>query len=197
MMIDFEKTIGNLIETGYRPRAERIQINVPDAREVLKRGIVYFLGSRARWLDAYDEVADWLTDNEGKGLLCRGTCGLGKTVICAQLMPLILNHYCRKIVPVYEAAELGKRADEVLSRHLMVIDDVGMESPSVEYGNRRDIFSELVYKAENDGKLLIITTNLPYTGGTVNMATRYGVRTVSRLRGMVKTVTFRGEDMRG
>ena len=119
-MIDFEKTIGNLIETGYRPRAERIQINVPDAREVLKRGIVYFLGRRARWLDAYDEVADWLTDNEGKGLLCRGTCGLGKTVICAQLMPLILNHYCRKIVPVYEAAELGKRADEILAKHLMV-----------------------------------------------------------------------------
>ena len=197
MMIDFEKTIGNLIETGYRPLAERIQISVPDAREVLKRGIDYFLGSRARWLDAYDEVADWLTDNEGKGLLCRGTCGLGKTVICSRLMPLILNHYCRQIVPVYEAVELGKRADEILAKHLMVIDDVGMESPLVEYGNRRDIFSELVYKAENDGKLLIITTNLPYTGGTVNMATRYGVRTVSRLRGMVKTVTFRGEDMRG
>lgn len=195
-MMDFAKVIESLKDTGFKPIAERVQINVPNAREVLSAGIRHYMGESARWLPAYDEVAEWMTDNKGKGLLCRGGCGLGKTLICAQLLPLILNHYCRKIVPVYRASEIGKRADEVLSRHILVIDDAGMESPANDYGVKRDIFSELVYKAELDGKLLIITTNLPYKGGSVNIQDRYGVRTVSRLHGLVKTVTFRGEDMR-
>lgn len=195
-MMDFGAAINQLRDTGFKPIAERVEINVPNAREVLSAGIRHYMGENARWLPAYDEVAEWLTDNKGRGLLCRGACGLGKTLICAHLLPLVLNQYCRKIVPVYQAAEIGKRADEVLSRHVLVIDDVGVESPANDYGVKRDVFSELVYKAEIDGKLLIITTNLPYKGGNLNFTDRYGVRTVSRLHGLVKTVTFRGEDMR-
>ena len=106
-MIDFAKAIESLRDTGFVPRVEQEQINIPNAREVLEQGIRYYMGDAAKWLPAYDEVAEWMTDNNGKGLLCRGGCGLGKTLICAQLLPLILNHYCRKIVPVYRASEMG------------------------------------------------------------------------------------------
>ena len=47
----------------------RVHISIPNARERLEAGLHHFLGDKAQWLPAYDKVAEWLTDNKGRGLL--------------------------------------------------------------------------------------------------------------------------------
>ena len=54
---------------------------VEKAADLLMRGLAYSIGPTAQWLPEYDQVAEWLADNHGKGLMCIGDCGRGKTVI--------------------------------------------------------------------------------------------------------------------
>ena len=67
---------------GYDMYPDRVRIQIPNAKELLQQGLQYFLGDSAQWLPCYDEIAAWMTDNQGRGLLCMGNCGLGKTLIC-------------------------------------------------------------------------------------------------------------------
>ena len=72
--INFRQTIEQLRDTGFSPVPEAVSVRIPDARNVLWNGIRYFAGNEARWLPAYDEVAAWMADNQGRGLLCFGNC---------------------------------------------------------------------------------------------------------------------------
>ena len=74
---------------------EICQISLPDANSVMKRGLEYFIGRDYNWLPEYDKIAEWLTDNKHKGLLLFGGNGLGKTVICTQVIPYILKYYLK------------------------------------------------------------------------------------------------------
>ena len=162
----------------------------------------------AKWLPAYDEVAAWLSDNQSRGLLCVGPCGLGKSVICAQCLPLIFERAFDGFgVMVVTATEMNQRIDELLAfcgyRHIIVIDDLGTEAPeTVTYGNRRRPFCELADTAERTGTLLIITTNLRTTRDTdprrnyPSIQDRYGDPTIDRLRAITKVIVFRGESLR-
>lgn len=177
----------------------RPHIAVPDAQERLRKGLDYFLGEgEAQWLPAYDKVARWLSDNKGKGLLCCGTSGLGKTLICQKILPVIFGAGVKSVT----AKEMATKIDDLLTERIVIVDDVGKEDPEVwlNYKRRRPFF-ELCDAAERTGMLLIVTTNLSTT--PVNdprypqsIQAYYGQEVLSRLRSLTSCVIFEGPDLR-
>lgn len=200
----FKQGVNSLHDFGFNPYPERLRIQIPQAREQLAAGLRYYLGTDAKWLPCYDEVAAWLTDNKGRGLLCVGDNGLGKTLICQNIIPVLLQQNLRRIVRTYTALDMNLKLDDLLKAKLLGIDDIGTEPlESISYGVRRIAFSELVDASEKQGTLLILSTNLRTNHGTdrdgnpvPSIEDRYGLRTYDRLKAVVKSVTFKGKSMR-
>lgn len=190
--MNFKEALQELSTTGFQPNPNRVFLRVPNAQSYLMQGLRYFCGEKAVWRREYNDIAEWLTDNKGKGLLCKGAPGLGKTLICAKILPILIRQHCNKIVSVYDANHLAEEIQQALYSHLLVIDDVGIESEAVVYGSRHDYFSEIVDAAEKKGKLLIITTNLTIPA----LEQRYGLRTLDRLHALTRAITFEGNSLR-
>ena len=190
--INFKKTIEELRVTGFNPEPNTVHVSIPNAREILWRGIRYYAGDDAKWLPEYDQIAAWLTDNKGRGLFCYGNCGRGKSLICCKVIPVLLSHYCNKITSVYDAQQMNANIDTVKAKHILCIDDVGTEEVSIKYGERRQAFAEIADEAEKRGKLLILTTNL----GLNEILQKYGERTMDRLVAVTRSVQFKGESLR-
>lgn len=174
-------------------------ITFNDAENFLKRGLRYFIGDKAVWLDGYNVVADWLTNNEGKGLCVLGTNGLGKSVICYDILPVFFKYYkpnmrvfkCRAIEL---AACVRNRVDyaNIIMANAVVIDDFGIEDVNNNYGEEYDAVPDIIDIAEKMKKLLIATTNLSADG----IVKRYGERTADRLRSITKGLLIEGESLR-
>ena len=200
----FRQGVAGLLDHGFDPYPQRLHIQIPQAREQLWAGLRYYLGEEVKWLPCYDEVAAWLSDNKGRGLLCVGDNGLGKTLICQNIIPVLLQQNMRRIVRTYSALDMNLKIDELLRLKLLGIDDVGTEPlETISYGVRRIAFSELVDASEKQGKLLILSTNLRTNHGTdragntiPSIEDRYGLRTYDRLKAVVKSVTFKGKSFR-
>ncbi len=190
--INFQKTLEHLKDTGFSPVPSTVSFSIPDAKKVLWAGIRFYTGDNAKWLPEYEEVANWMSDNKGRGLLCFGNCGRGKTLICGKILPIVLNHYCRKVVSCYDSQQMNAELDAVKQKHIIYVDDIGTENLSVKYGERRLAFAELADEAEKKGKLLILTTNLSID----ELREKYGERTIDRLRAITRTVLFSGESLR-
>ena len=209
---DFKSAIERFRQEGYDMWPDRVHIQIPDAKEHLLGGLRYFVGEKAQWLPCYDEIADWLTDNQGKGLLCVGEWGVGKTLICCKILPIIIRTYARKVMPAYPAIDINSHAREVMSCKLAVIDDIGTEPEAVDFGEKHLFFSEIVANAERKSNLLVITTNLRINvnrskdgSEIINQNTGkpypsieaiYGMRTLDRLKAITKMVVFRGKSFR-
>lgn len=190
--IDFKTTIERLQDTTYKTLPDKVIIRVPNAGMHLKGGLKYFCKDDAKWNTNYENIADWLADNKGKGLMLVGGCGVGKTLIGMRIIPLLLNHYCGKVVTICTANELNKTPDEIMRNHIIYIDDIGTEDVSNIYGNKRIPFAELVDIAERDGKLLIFSTNLD----DEHLKAKYGDRVVDRLHAIVRKITITGKSNR-
>ena len=192
--LDFKKIDEHFGEIGVALKPECVEIKIPDAEENLFNGIKYFTAERAKWLPEYKHVAEWLSDNSGRGLLLVGNCGLGKSLLCRQVIPMIINYYYRKIVHIFDATDLNKKSmtDKILSSHLTCIDDLGTENELNDFGNRRIVFCELADRAEKDGKMLLITTNL----SEEELRQKYGERTIDRLHAITRKIVFRGDSLR-
>ena len=177
-----------------------------DPRKELWAGISFYMGEKARWIPPYEEVCKWLSDNQGRGLISVGSCGLGKSLISMQVLPVLFKKHFGFDVMSMPATEMNTRIDEVLAycepKHIIIIDDLGAEPPeTVTFGNRRHPFCELVDKAERTGALLIITTNLRTTKDDSirhpSIEERYGIPTLDRLKAITKVVLFTGQSLRG
>ena len=193
--VSINDIIGNETERIWNGRAvedDRVYIRTNDARSVLARGIRYFLGENAVWLPEYEHIAEWLADNKGRGLLCIGNCGRGKTVICQRVLPVIFKHWHRLIMNTVTMTDLNERFDESSRYKIISLDDVGVESVANKFGEKHSYFSEIVDLAERKQKLLVISTNL----GDKELVNMYGVRTLDRLRALTKVVVFKGESLR-
>ena len=203
MIIDnksLETALKNLQDTGMVGVPETIRIAIPDARENLENALNKVIGEQPlQWLPEYDEIVDWLADNEGRGLFCYGNVGRGKTLICAKAIPVLLNCIYHKVVEVVDAVTMnnqfrnaGKNEPKIKTAYLKCVDDVGTESVLVEYGNKHEVFNEVVDEAERKGYLLLVTTNLTLD----EFVKRYGERTLDRLRHITKCVKFKGDSLR-
>lgn len=194
-MVDINEIIGTGQDGAWSSMEtidQRVYVRTPDARKVLARGIKYFVGEGAVWLPEYEAVTEWLSDNKGRGLLCAGQCGRGKTVICQKVLPVIFRHWHRLIVNTVTATELNDRYDEFRQYKIISIDDVGKESVANRYGEKHNYIEEIVDEAERKQKLLIISTNLNEDG----LKQRYDDRTIDRLRAVTRPVLFIGDSLR-
>ena len=196
---------------GFRPDT-KVRWQLPNAESLLMRGLAYVIGPTAQWLPEYDGVVDWLAGNQGKGLMCIGDCGRGKTVITRDILPILFNNYITTRFPdgnvghiVYNyflATELKSRWTEIERCKVVCIDDVGTEPIAKVYGETHNLFAELVDLCNDRDKLLICSTNLTQAqlfGGEEDgtlYPPRYDQRTFSRLTANTVRVFFEGEDLR-
>lgn len=167
-------------------------IRIPNAEVELKMCLSRIV-SKAQWLIEYEQIVEWLANNNGRGLLCIGNCGRGKTIICSRIIPVLEKYFYNKIISCYDAVDLNIKIDEMKKKQIISIDDVGTENDFFKFGERRQPFIELVDFAEKKDKLLIITTNLTID----ELQIKYGIRTIDRLRAITKVVHFIGKSLRG
>lgn len=176
---------------GLKPT--KINISVKNSKELLQRGISYFFGTKGVWLPEYDSIAEWLSNNKGKGLLCLGDSGRGKTFMCERiLLPIIENQYRNlrtcTLIGYTINENYGKGSGTV-----NFIDDIGVESEGNLFGEKINTFNQIINDAERNDWLLIITTNLT----TDELKEKYGERAFDRLRSLTKLVVFKGKSLRG
>lgn len=191
--------------SAYDTRRDPYNIRIPDAAKRLRDGLHYFLKGSEQWLPAYGQIAAWLQDNKGRGLLCVGHPGLGKSLICEKILPVILGNGGRPIASV-KASGLHDRLPELMKERIVIIDDLGKE-PAKHYGNIDRSFFELCNNAERTGQLLIITTNLATARPASwpadrpwpwpdSIEHRYGQEVLDRLKVITSVVRIEGESMR-
>ena len=189
--LEISKVINHLRDGDMGILPSTVKFGIHDSKEQLT-SVMKYLEPKLQWLPEYDKVSEWLTNNQGRGLLCMGNLGRGKTLIAAKSLPILFNHFLHLIVRVVDAQELNSRIDAIKQSHILCIDDIGTEGEYVHYGERRVPFAELVDLAEKKGKLLLLTTNLTID----ELKAKYGERTIDRLRGITKVVLFQGESLR-
>jgi DNA replication protein DnaC len=193
--MDFKEIINEMERHGMKVPTDRVNLRINGAHEILKNAMTYFIGCEKKemqWLPEYEKVANWLEDNQGKGLLLYGNCGRGKSILCRYALPAILLKYSRKVVKVCDKQELNTKLDDILSRHIISLDDIGTEEEIVDFGVRRMAFAEVMDMTEKQGKLIIISTNL----SDEQLRARYGERVLDRIIATTTRVLFRGESLR-
>lgn len=174
---------------GMKLPSDKTYISIPGAKEILKNAMDYFIGcekKKAVWVPEYNEVAEWLENNEGRGLFLYGNCGRGKSILCRYAIPAIMLKYARKVVSVFDVTDMNNNIDEVLRKHILSLDDIGTETVKNNYGEKRIAFAEIMDSAEKFGKLVIISTNL----SGKEISERYGERVYDRLISTTKRVMF-------
>lgn len=196
-MIDFKSIADEMRLHGMATPLSKREVNfsISGARELLKKAFDYFLSAdkiKTIWRKEYDQVANWLANNEGRGLFLWGDCGLGKSLLGRYIIPAILLKCCRKVVNVYNVSEMNLKTDEILRRQFISLDDIGTEEMVNVYGNRRLAFAEIMDVVEKQSKLVIISTNLNKEA----LIEKYGFRVYDRIIGTTRRVRFEGESLR-
>ncbi len=154
-------------------------------------------------LPEYDEIIDWMTGNQGKGLLLMGDVGRGKTNIIVGVIPYLLRLQSIHVRPVH-AQDFNQPAKTQLSgvpesnlEYLLkirypIIDDLGTEVMHNNFGTKSEAFTAIINAAERINKPMFITTNLTVE----QLLDRYGDRTLDRLRHLCRVIQFSGESLR-
>lgn len=170
-------------------KSDRITWEIPGANDFFKKAEESL---KMEHLQEYDNIVKWMNRNNGRGLMIGGTNGRGKTLIAKNIIPLFFDYTMGKIVRCFHATEINENAEFILSRRIIVLDDIGTEDQRVQYGERRWIFPEIVDRAEQKENILVITTNL----SPDEIEKKYGIRTRDRLRSICTPVLFKGQSMR-
>lgn len=194
-MNEFAEIYEQMKVHGLKVPVNKTIIRIPNAKTVLENAMRYFLsleGKEMKWLPQYDLIAEWLEDNQGRGLLLYGSCGLGKTFLTRYVITAILLKYCNKVVTSYDMIDVNKEPDKVLSKHIISIDDIGTEDISIKYGEKRSIVPEILDATEKYGKLLLMTSNL----GGEDLIKKYGNRTFDRMLAVTRRIEFNGKSFR-
>lgn len=180
-------------DVDFIPRPFRITI--PHARQNLQNALALVMRHQVDWLPEYNSIAEWLSDNKGKGLLLIGPPGVGKTETCMRVIPLLTGMFYHRNFTCHNSHELcnEQTCKDIVRRKFVVIDDVGIEGFYNDYGNPHIVFSEVVDNIERIGTLLLATTNLTID----ELQQKYGSRTMDRLRAYTKLVVIKSKSMRG
>jgi DNA replication protein DnaC len=188
---EFTQTVEQMKRLGFEV-PKKTMIRVPDAHQLLANAMFHFLGGGFQWLPEYDQVADWLTDNKGTGLFMYGQNGRGKTVLAQRVLPAIFLQYFNLVLKVVNAQQMNSELESLLKKRVVSLDDVGTEDVRMNYGERCWAFPEIIDSAEKKGHLVVITTNL----GRDEIAQKYGIRTLERIKSTTTRILFKGVSMR-
>lgn len=167
--------------------------NLPE--EYYQKVIEKCMGHPYKHFEEYNEVFEWLKDNQGKGLFLIGANGVGKSVLSMQVIPFLFNRFHKRILSRYAAIEMTDITTYkgIMKKHLFVIDDIGTESKCEEFNYKRELFPDIIDSVEREGKIFIGSTNLP----TDQILNRYGKRALDRIRGTTKLIVIDHPSMRG
>ena len=191
-MNNFENIESIMRDIGLQVPDDKIYFKVENAKEKMMFLFEKFVPG-FQWIEEYDKVAEWLTDNKGKGLFLYGNCGRGKTMLAKYIIPALLLVECGKIVNYYDILDLKTKFDEVVRYKILAVDDIGTEEVLVSFGNKTDIFSEIMDMVEKKSKLVIVTTNYQKN----QLEERYGKRVLDRIIATTSRVCFTGKSFRG
>jgi len=194
-MVDISSVIAEMKRHGMKVQDDKVRFKIQNSKELTSQLLEYFLaadGKKAVWLHEYNQIVDWLTDNDGRGLLLQGKCGVGKTIMGRFVIPALLLQATRKVVSCYDVNELNNDLDKILLKKIISIDDFGTEEVSVKFGERRLAFAELMDAVEKQGKLIILTTNL----SKEDIIQKYGERVLDRIVGTTMRITFNNQSFR-
>lgn len=196
--------LDNLFSENDKPHIPQLKID--NAVMAIVRGLEFMVGKPKEtengfseggytWIPAYDEVANWLKDNHGKGLLLMGANGTGKTTM-ERIIRRLVDRYFGTDSDYVNRCAFTSASDiqEAWKRYCryQIIDDIGKEPTSKEYGEQHDYFSQIIDRAEQKGQLLICSSNLTPS----ELIAKYGTRTMDRMNHVLHTVVFSGESFR-
>ena len=192
---DIDYFISRIDRSRLEKRPSALRIHIGDSKSLLLGGMEYFSGHHAEWVEGYDRITGWLSDNGGKSLVVTGPYGVGKTILCMYVLPVLIGQYYGKIFEKFRATELCNEANyrKAMAARFVVIDDVGTEGQFIDFGNRHDVFSEIVDGIEQQGKLVIASTNLT----PQELRKKYGERTFDRLCANAMIANVVSESLRG
>ena len=191
-MNNFKNIESIMRDIGMQVPDDKIYFKVENAKEKMMFLFEKFVPGY-QWVEEYDKVAEWLTDNKGKGLFLYGNCGRGKTMLAKYIIPALLLVECGKIVNYYDILDLKTKFDEVVRYKIIAVDDIGTEEVLVSFGNKTDIFSEIMDMVEKKSKLVIVTINYQKN----QLEERYGKRVLDRIIATTFRVCFTGKSFRG
>ena len=191
-MSNFKNIESIMRDNGLQVPDNKVYFKVENAKEKMMLLFEKFVPDY-EWIEEYDKVAEWLTDNKGKGLFLYGNCGRGKTMLAKYIIPALLLVEFGKIVNYYDILDLKTKFDEVVRYKILAIDDIGTEEVLVSFGNKTDIFSEIMDLTEKKSKLVIVTTNYQKE----QLLERYGQRIFDRIIATTVRVCFTGKSFRG
>lgn len=194
--MNYDEILNQLKTEGNPTPSSRLRFSIPNAREELEKAmsaVLSRMGEKLVWLPEYDKVAEWLTNNNGKGLMLYGNCGRGKSLLVRYAIPMLFRGFCQRIVTVVDCGSQQGNIDEILRQKLISLDDIGVEVDRVDYGTRRNIVVEAINKAQdNPDIMLIMSTNL--SGDALR--DKYGDRIYDRVKYLCHRVAFNGQSLR-
>lgn len=165
--------------------------------------------SQFQFLPEYEQIIDWMTDTQDKGLLLMGDCGRGKSIIITGVIPVLFRLKERIVKPML-AQDINRVVsydpffmncppnftylDFVTSNRIknIVLDEIGTETMRNDYGEKVESFNVIMNLAEQYHKRLFLSTNLTES----EILDRYGMRTLDRLSHLCRIVRFSGESLR-
>jgi DNA replication protein DnaC len=186
--MEIDAYIQKLSDTGYFID-DRVRWEVPEAADFFSR-----MATRLSMqiLKEYGPVIDWMVNNKGQGIVMYGSNGRGKSLIAHKILPPFFDLCLSKVVKCYQATEINENLNDILTRKMLIIDDMGTEDQRIVYGERKWAIPEIVDRAEQRENLLVITTNLTPEA----IEKKYGIRTRERIRALCLPVLFRGDSLR-
>lgn len=201
------KAIAKLSENGpYERRSTKLSFGKKDKLPpVIKelfirydRDLVEVPGREFKWLPEYDEVVDWLVDNEGKGLFMYGSCGRGKSIMITAIKTMFvavglqLHGFHASMLPHKSPIYDDWNYEFYRKWKCSYIDELGTEKMITNYGEKFEAFNEIINIAEQDLNILIISSNL----SPEQFLQRYGDRAMDRISRLCKAVEFKGNSLR-
>lgn len=183
-------------ELVYRDFIKRLQMYCFPNDFILSDETKNIIGQITLWFSNDDRFKG----DSKKGILLRGNCGTGKTMIVETLLEVIKqgDNKIALLINVRDLQDLYIKNDiekiEILKkRFLIIIDDLGVENTDIKnYGNLLEPFNDLFDYRYRNRMETILTTNLT----PERIKELYGDRILDRFKEMFNEYLFTIKSMR-
>lgn len=194
--MDYTATIEQMKSEGSPIPLPRPVVKIQNSEIELKAALSAIgnrMGENFEWLPEYDQVADWLSDNKGKGLFLLGAPGRGKSIMIRYAIPMIFRARLPRVFTVVDMANPTIKIDDLLTKKYIALDDIGAEVTRKVFGTERNIATEIISMASDvPDVLLIASSNLSMDA----IESTYGARIADRIKYLCRRIPFNGKSMR-